>query len=98
MRTVVLVNDSTLVGPDAVRRCADALQVQVAEHFAATWGTTARVRVAGEPDEDDEALYLLDDPGQADALGHAGRAAGVRPCGFVFVRPCLEAGDAWQVM
>src|SRR5205823_5958794 len=34
----------------------------------------------------------------ADALGYHTRLleGRVRPCGFVFVRRCLEAGDAWQ--
>lgn len=93
MRKVALINESTLAGPDDVARCAVALQTQVSRDFAATWGTDARLRLAGRPAEDEEALYLLDDVAPPDALGRAGG----RPCGFVLLRPCLEAGESWQV-
>jgi hypothetical protein len=96
MRTIALVNDSTLVGPDDVGRCAAALQTQVSRDFAPTWGIDARVRIASEPEDDEEVLYLLDDAAQADALGFHSRTVGGRPCGFVFVRPCLEVGDPWE--
>ncbi len=96
MRQIVLVNESSLVGPDDVARCATALQTQVSRDFAPVWGIDAQVRVADKPDEGEEALYLLDDAAQADVLGYHGRGAEQRPCGFVFVRPCLAAGGAWQ--
>src|SRR2546421_4998850 len=96
MRQMVLVNESSLVGPDDVARCAAALQTQVSRDFAPAWGIDAQVRAAGKPDDGDEALYLLDDAAQADALGYHRRGLDQRPCGFVFVRPCLENGDAWQ--
>src|SRR5260370_13562061 len=96
MRTIALVNEATLIGADDLGRCAAALQTQVSRDFAATWGINARLRPASEPDEEDEVLYLLDDAAQADALGCQRHAAGERPCGFVFVRPCLDAGAAWQ--
>src|SRR5260370_13429430 len=96
MRTIALVNEATLIGPDDLARCAAALQTQVSRDFAATWGMDARLRPASEPDDEDEILYVLDDAAQADALGCQRHAAGERPCGFVFVRPCLEAAAAWQ--
>lgn len=96
MRQIVLVNESSLVGPDDVARCAAALQTQVSRDFAPAWGIEARVGVAGKADDGEEALYLLDDSAQADALGYHRRSGDQRPCGFVFVRPCLESGAAWQ--
>ena len=96
MRTIALVNEATLIGADDLARCAAALQTQVSRDFAATWGIDARLRPASEPDDEDEVLYLLDDAAQADALGCHRHATAERPCGFVFVRPCLEAGEAWQ--
>jgi hypothetical protein len=97
VRTLALVNESTLVGPDDVARCAEALQTQVSRDFAATWGIDARLRVTAEPAEDDEPLYLLDDAARAEALGLSRRGTGGRPFGVALVRPCLEAGEAWQV-
>jgi hypothetical protein len=73
-----------------------ALQTQVSRDFATTWGIDAEVRTTEEPAEEDEPLYLLDDASQADALGFHARTSWERPCGFVFVRPCLEVGDSWQ--
>jgi hypothetical protein len=97
MRTIALVNHSSLLGPDDVAHTAAALQAQVSDDFAATWGIDARLRVTDAPEDDEEVLALCDDAAHADALGLATRAGGVRPCGFVLVRPCLEAGEAWQV-
>ncbi|HMC66695.1 MAG TPA: hypothetical protein VKI65_17300, partial [Gemmataceae bacterium] len=85
-----------LLGPDDVARCAAALQVQASRDFAVTWGIDAQVRVAEEPGEDEEPLYLLDDVSQAEGLGFHGRTAWDRPCGFVLVRPTLSVGDSWQ--
>src|SRR5262249_1830121 len=96
MRTIALVNHSTLLGGADVARCGAALQTQVSRDFASTWGFDARLRVTDEPAEDEELLALLDDAGGAAALVPPGR--GGRPCGFVLVRPCLEAGDAWQAV
>jgi hypothetical protein len=96
MRTVAIVNQSSLLGADDVTGCVAALQTQVSRDLASTWGMDARLRVAGEPGDDEEALYLLDDSQQADVLGYHTRRNGQRPCGFVFVRPSLDAGDAWQ--
>jgi len=96
MRTIAIVNESSLVGADDVAQCTAALQTQVSRDFAATWGIDAHLRVAGDADKEDELLYLLDDARQADALGHQSLLTGPRPCGFVFVRPWLEAGAGWQ--
>src|SRR5258708_39323159 len=91
MRTIAIVNESSLVSMDDVAQCAAALQTQVSRDFAATWGIDASLRVAADADKEEEILYLLDDARQADALGHQSLLSGPRPCGFVFVRPCLEA-------
>ena len=86
MRTIALINHSTLVGRDDVARCVVALQTQVSRDFATTWGIDAEVRTTEEPAEEDEPLYLLDEASQADALGFHARTSWERPCGFVFVR------------
>jgi hypothetical protein len=96
MRTIAVVNQSTLLASEDVVRCVAALQTQVSRDFAATWGIDARLRVADEAGDDEEALYLLDDAVQANARGFHTRTAKERPCGFVLVRPCLDAGDSWQ--
>ncbi len=96
MRKIAIINEATLVGADDVARCVEALQVQVARDFAPVWGIDASLRVADEPADDEEVLYLLDDATQADALGYHTMTTSERPYGFVFVRPCLEVGDAWE--
>jgi len=95
VRQIALIHESTLVGPDDVARCAAALQTQVSRDFAATWGLDAEPRITTEPADDEEPLYLLDDATQAEALRLPATTG--RPFGVVLVRPCLEAGDAWQV-
>jgi hypothetical protein len=97
MRSVAIVNLTSLLGGDDVSRCVAALQTQVSRDFAGTWGIDAQLRVTGEADDDEEIIYLLDDAAQADALGHAARQAVLRPRGFVLVKPCLDAGASWQV-
>src|SRR5437660_10039067 len=96
MRTIAVVNQSTLLANEDVVRCVAALQTQVSRDFAATWGLDARLRVTDEAGDDEEALYLLDDGVQANALGLHTRTANERPCGFGLVRLCLDAGDSWQ--
>jgi hypothetical protein len=96
MRTIAIVNEATLVGPDDVARCAAAVQTQVSRDFAPTWGIDAHLRVAAAPADDEEVLYLFDEAPRADAARPQARAAGGRPCGYVFLRPCLGAGDGWQ--
>jgi hypothetical protein len=96
VRRLAVLNESSLVGPEDGARCVAALQTQVSRDFAATWGIDAQLRLSDRAEEDEEILYLLDDPLQADRQGTPGRTTGGRPCGFVCVRPCLEAGDAWQ--
>ena len=96
MRNIAIINHSSLVGRDDVARCVAALQTQVSRDFAPLWGIDAEVRVAEEPADEQEPLYILEDTAQADALGFHARTTADRPCSFVFVRPCLEVGDSWQ--
>jgi hypothetical protein len=95
MRRIAFVNESTLIGPDDLAACVAALQTQVSRDFAATWGIDARLHATDRPADDDEVLSLFDDAGQAEARG-GHRTGGPRPRGFVFVRPCLDAGEPWQ--
>jgi hypothetical protein len=97
VRTIAVLNHSTLVPPEDAGLCVTALQAQVTRDFAPTWGIGARLRLAEDPAEDEETLALLDDAAQATALGYQGRAAGGRPSGFVFVRPALDTVGSWQV-
>ena len=95
MRQIALVHEATLIGPDDVARGAAALTTQLSRDFAATWGLDAELRVTAQPTDDEEPLYLLDDAAQAEALRLP--ATPGRPFGVVLLRPCLEAGEAWQI-
>lgn len=93
MRQIALIAATTLVEPGEVSRCAAALQTQVSRDFAATWGMNAQLRVTDTPTAEEEVLFLLDDARQAEAHDPFPCE---RPWGFVFLRPCLETGEAWQ--
>jgi len=96
MRTIAVVNESTLVGEEEIGRCLEALQTQVSRDFADTWGIDARLRSAADPEDEEEILYLFDDHNQAHSAGGFDPQAWWRPCGYVFVRTCLDRGGAWQ--
>lgn len=97
MREITVVDQSTAVKSAEVERVLVALQVQVDRDFATNWGgLRAVLKKAQQPPDDGEAIYLVDDTSQASMLGYHDAQPGEKPRGFVFVRTCLEHGEAWS--
>ncbi len=96
MRTIAVVNQSSLVTPAALAQAVRALQLQVTAHFAPVWGLLCTLFAAAAPQPGQESIYLLDNTDQADALGyHTADPKADQPVGYVFVKTTLDAGDAW---
>ena len=95
MRSILVVNQSTVVGPDQFAAGLAAVQQQVHEHFAPPWGGLDAQLIPGEAGQLGEVLYVLDDTDQADALGYHEVDPHGQPVGFVFARTALQAGDSW---
>ncbi len=96
MRTVSIVNQSSLVQhADLVAACA-ALQIQVSRDFAPAWGLACQVVPVEGDVPAGETITLMDDATQADALGYHTIDQADAPHGYVFVRPTIDAGDYWQ--
>lgn len=101
MRTVLLVNKSTLVTPKQFAATAKALQTQVTRDFAPVWNLDCTVVTEAPPAPASYMqLFLMDDATVANALGYhdlpdSPGVNGETPIGFVFVRTCQKYGDSW---
>jgi hypothetical protein len=93
VRTIYLVNKSTLLSASDLNAAAGALAYQAQYHFAPWWGMSATTRVAVTVPLGAEAIYLTDTIEVADALGYHDLASGKTPVGFVAVKTTLDAGD-----
>lgn len=102
MRTIVVINQSTVVPQPEFEAAVVAVQKQILEHFAPSWaGLSAELCIeAGQPGTPQapgaETIYVLDDSDQQDALGYHEIARGDVPVGFVFAKTSKDAGDPWQ--
>ena len=97
MREITVVDQSTLISDAEVQRVLVALQVQVDRDFAPAWGgLRALLLHAQHPPADGEVIYLVDDTSHANVLGYHDALPGEKPHGFVFVRTCIQHGEAWS--
>ena len=96
---IAVINQSTLVALDEIRRVTAALQKQLDGDYAAIWGLTARLEVHEPASVPPDAwqLVVLDDSDQANALGYHELTSSGRPLGKVFVRSVQQSGGAWSV-
>src|SRR5689334_9974201 len=96
---IAVINQSTLVALDEIRRVTAALQKQLDGDYAAIWGLTARLEIhdAASVPSDAWQLVVLDDSDQANALGYHELTSFGRPLGKVFVRSVQQSGGAWSV-
>ncbi len=96
-----VVNASTLVPAQDARRAVRSLKVQVREHFAPVWGTTADVRFVGRADAVRAArpgawqLVLLD--ARNASYGYHDLTRDGLPLGKVFLREALKTKTGWTV-
>jgi hypothetical protein len=96
MRTITIVNQSSMVSPADLAAAVVALQLQVSQHFAAAWGIDCNLQSSTDPNVAGEKIFLLDTIDQADALGYHTLDNTDAPVGFVAVKTTEDAGDHWQ--
>lgn len=97
MRTILLVNKSTLISRYAFGQYAAAQQRQISEHFAPIYGIDVQLRVADDHQADEEAVVFMDHPDVADALGyHQVVESSETPLGFVFPALSQQYHTAWS--
>ena len=101
-RRLFVVNQSTLVNNDDVKKMVKAVNTQVRDHIAPAWGTSRVVvefhggdltTVQNEVPKDDWVFALLDSPDQAGDLGWHWQDDKDHIYGEIFAKPCLDAGS-----
>jgi hypothetical protein len=99
VRTIQIVNQSTIVTAAAAQAAVAAIQLQLSRDFAPLWGISANVvllPVGSFPTG--EAVYILDDSTQADALGFHTETITGYPEGFAFAKTAIQDGIPWEVV
>jgi hypothetical protein len=97
---VGVINASSVVQDNEVFETVKALQVQVSEHLAPSWGVDASLHFIPRnltPPNDVWWLVILDDSDQAGALGYHDLTEGGLPLGKVFVHSDMINGESWTV-
>lgn len=96
MRTIQIVNKSSIVQTDCLTAALAAAQQQIDHDFAPFWGRAAQLVAAEVYDQTKESVILMDDTDQADALGYHELVQGSEvPVGFVFVKTAQDNGTPW---
>jgi hypothetical protein len=96
MRSVSLVNQSTVVSDSDLATVAAALERQVWLHFQPMWGIEAQLYYGRAALPGSDVLYICDDTTQADALGfHTSTQGNV--VGYVFAKTDEANGVPWSV-
>lgn len=103
MRTITIVNQSSVVSGADFASAVAACQRQVNEHFGPAWGGLSAQLIAATAvspqaphDVAGECIYVLDDSDQQGALGYHALTPGDAPIGYCFAKTSLDAGDPWQ--
>ena len=97
---VSIINESTSIAAAEVQAAAAALQRQVSEHFAPSWGVDAALSLVApgpKPLPGSWWLVILDDSDQAGALGYHDLTDEAMPLGKVFVKTAQAAGVKWTI-
>jgi hypothetical protein len=97
---ISILNESTLVSDDQVRRIVPALQTQVTRDFGPPWGVFADldfVPSGQQPPPNHWWLIMLDNTDQAGDLGYHDITSDGLPLGKVFVGTDLQYGSSWSV-
>ena len=97
MRTILLVNKSSLIDRDSFGAYAAAQQRQISEHFAPIYGLDLALQVAADHKPNEEAVVFCDTPDVADALGyHELVQSSETPLGFVFPGLGQQYNTPWE--
>ncbi len=100
MRTIQIVNRSTVATDAQLKPIVDALQIQVSRDFAPIWDVDAHLVFVpkGQPAAPGTwQLLILDDADQAGCLGYHDLSSDGQPIGKVFARTDLTAGSMLSV-
>lgn len=95
MTKIAIMNRSTVMTDEAVKKVVDALQIQVSRDFAPIWGVDAAltfVGLKGKAPSGAWQLVVLDTSDQAGALGYHDVTATGQPLGKAFVKSDLDNG------
>jgi hypothetical protein len=94
MRSINLVNRSSVVTAADFCATVAAVQKQISNDFAPRWGIDAKLTTFLE-DIAPERIYILDNTTQADALGYHTESSDV-PVGYIFAKTDLQATGSWS--
>lgn len=97
---LAVVNMSTVLDRDEVRKYVAAQQQQITKHFYPKWGIDARMSMPSNLESTVKnawVLMLLDDSDQADAMGYHYETPEGMPLSKVFVRQELRKDLNWTI-
>jgi hypothetical protein len=94
MRTINIINRSTVVTAADFFATVRALQLQISRDFAGAWNFDCFLSTLAE-DLTRERIYVLDNSDQVGALGYHEEVGDV-PVGYVFAKTDLQYGEAWS--
>ncbi len=103
MRTIQVVNQSTVVPEVEFQECLEACHFQLLQHFTPAWGGLAAYLDGFSADPAtpiapaDETIYILDNANIADALGYHTLTQSDVPVGFAFAETSAQYNSPWQV-
>lgn len=99
-QTISVINRSSLIIDDHVKRWIRGVQTQVSDHFAPIWGKDAELGFISSEESPPEGTWWMvvaDDPDVAHALGYHDLTMKGLPLGKVFVKPSLKVGESVSV-
>lgn len=102
-RVIHVINQSSVVNDKDFLAGVAAIQKQITEDYAFSWGGLSAVLLPDSARQGDpinpagETVYLLDDSDQADALGYHELTSADVPVGFCFARTSEADGSPWSV-
>lgn len=101
MFKIQVINESTVIGPDAfatmVAACAAQLQEEVAQAHDLAPPTIEHVSSRGQLDPAAFKMHVVDDADSPGALGYHDVDEQGKPRGFVFAKTTIEAGEEVSV-
>lgn len=97
---ISIINESQALTDADIEKVIPALQRQVSEHFAPTWGLDAQLKFVAKgqsPDLGSWWMVILDDSDQAGRLGYHDLTPEGMPIGKAFAKADLDNHLSWTV-
>ncbi len=98
--TIAIINASTVLTDTEIAPVVQALQVQVSRDFMPLWNENAslvQIPRGGKPAAGSWWMVLMDNSDVASALGYHDLTSEGLPIMKVFVKTCMDDGEAWTV-